>query len=37
LLDKWEIGASLTEGLVYDAFKAVQKLAESKSETADDV
>jgi Dopey, N-terminal len=37
LLDKWEIGASLTEGLVYDAFKAIQKLAESESETGDEV
>ncbi|KAK7063885.1 dopey-N domain-containing protein [Favolaschia claudopus] len=29
LLDKWEIGASLTESLVYDAFKALKRLVET--------
>ncbi|KAF7303085.1 Dopey-N domain-containing protein [Mycena kentingensis (nom. inval.)] len=29
LLDKWEIGASLTESLVFDAFKAIKHLVET--------
>ncbi|KAJ3774387.1 Dopey, N-terminal-domain-containing protein [Lentinula raphanica] len=29
LLDKWEIGAALSEVLVYDAFKAIKTLAEA--------
>ena len=37
LLDKWEIGASLTEDLVYDAFKAIKLLTESTSDSGDDV
>ena len=37
LLDKWEIGASLTEDLVYDAFKAIKQLAESSSDSGGDV
>ena len=32
LLDKWEIGAPLTESLVFDSFKAIKRLIE----TADD-
>lgn len=37
LLDKWEIGAALTDVLVYDAFKAIKKSAESNPDTAEDV
>lgn len=29
LLDKWEIGAPLTESLVFDAFKSIKRLTES--------
>ena len=29
LLDKWEIGASLTETLVFDSFKAIKHLMET--------
>ncbi|KAJ7750196.1 Dopey, N-terminal-domain-containing protein [Mycena metata] len=29
LLDKWEIGAALTETLVFDSFKAIKKLIET--------
>ncbi|PFH49049.1 hypothetical protein AMATHDRAFT_5245 [Amanita thiersii Skay4041] len=37
LLDKWEIGAPLTQVLVYDAFKAIKQFAEQPSETAEDM
>lgn len=37
LLDKWEIGAPLTEALVYDAFKAVMDLLENPTEGGEDV
>jgi hypothetical protein len=37
LLDKWEIGASLTDALVYDTFKAIKLLVESRPEASDDV
>ena len=37
LLDKWEIGAPLTETLVYDAFKAVMNLMENPTEGGEDV
>ena len=37
LLDKWEIGAPLTQVLVYDSFKAVKHLVENASESSEDV
>jgi hypothetical protein len=37
LLDKWEIGAPLTEVLVYDAFKAVIALLDTPSDAREDV
>jgi hypothetical protein len=37
LLDKWEIGASLTDALVYDTFKAIKLFVESHPEASDDV
>ena len=37
LLDKWEIGAPLTEVLVYDAFKAIKQCTEKPLEGAEDV
>jgi hypothetical protein len=37
MLDKWEIGAPLTETLVYDAFKAVMNLMENPKEGGEDV
>ncbi|THV06503.1 hypothetical protein K435DRAFT_960479 [Dendrothele bispora CBS 962.96] len=37
LLDKWEIGSTLSEVLVYDAFKALKHLIESSSDGSDDV
>jgi hypothetical protein len=37
LLDKWEIGAALTDVLVYDAFRAIKQLVESNPDTAEDV
>jgi hypothetical protein len=37
LLDKWEIGAALTDVLVYDTFRAVKQFVESNSDTAEDV
>ncbi|KIY73422.1 hypothetical protein CYLTODRAFT_365976 [Cylindrobasidium torrendii FP15055 ss-10] len=37
LLDKWEIGALVTEVLVCDALKAIKKLIESGGETAEDL
>lgn len=36
LLDKWEIGAPLTETLVFDSFKAIKHLIES-ADGAEDV
>lgn len=33
LLDKWEIGAALTEKIVYDSFKAIKQLIESGSDS----
>lgn len=37
LLDKWEIGAPLTEVLVYDSFKAIKQHMDKPAETAEDV
>ncbi|KAG6911306.1 hypothetical protein DXG01_002145 [Tephrocybe rancida] len=37
LLDKWEIGAVLSQVLVYDAFKAIKRLIEDPSEGSEDV
>jgi len=37
LLDKWEIGAALSEVLVYDAFKAIKNLAEAAPEGEEDI
>jgi hypothetical protein len=37
LLDKWEIGAPLTNALIYDAFKAIKQLIDSGSDGAEDV
>ena len=37
LLDKWEIGAPLTEELVYDAFKAIKQHAEKPPDSTEDV
>jgi hypothetical protein len=37
LLDKWEIGAALTDVLVYDAFRAIKQFVESNPDTAEDV
>ena len=37
LLDKWEIGAALTEVLVYDAFKALKQFVESNPDNSEDV
>lgn len=37
LLDKWEIGAILTETIVYDAFKAVMNLVRNPTENGQDV
>ncbi|KAG6813245.1 hypothetical protein H0H92_012882 [Tricholoma furcatifolium] len=37
LLDKWEIGAALSQVLVYDAFKAIKDLADNPSEGSQDV
>ncbi|KIL71408.1 hypothetical protein M378DRAFT_188883 [Amanita muscaria Koide BX008] len=37
LLDKWEIGASLTEVLVYDAFKAIKQHAEKSRDGSEDM
>lgn len=37
LLDKWEIGSPLTEALVFDAFKAIQKALGSGPDVADDL
>lgn len=37
LLDKWEIGAPLTQVLVYDSFKAIKHLGDNASESSEDV
>ncbi|KAJ8503598.1 hypothetical protein ONZ45_g10714 [Pleurotus djamor] len=37
LLDKWEVGAALTEVLVYDAFRAIKTLVEVGGESAEDL
>ncbi|KAL0951843.1 hypothetical protein HGRIS_008504 [Hohenbuehelia grisea] len=37
LLDKWEIGAALTEVLVYDAFKAIKSLVEAGDASSEEV
>lgn len=37
LLDKWEIGAALTDALVYDAFKAIKKFVEMNPDNSEDV
>jgi hypothetical protein len=37
LLDKWEIGAALTDVLVYDAFKAIKQFVGLHPDTAEDV
>lgn len=37
LLDKWEVGAPLTESLVYDAFRAIRRLVHASSEGGEDV
>ena len=37
LLDKWEIGGPLTEVLVYNALKAIEKHVETETESSEDV
>ena len=37
LLDKWEIGAALTDVLVYDALRAIKQFVELKPDTSEDV
>ncbi|KAF9011155.1 Dopey, N-terminal-domain-containing protein [Cyathus striatus] len=37
LLDKWEIGAPLTETLVYDAFEAIKQLCNNPIDGAEDL
>lgn len=37
LLDKWEVGGPLTEALVYNALKAIEKHVEMNTEGAEDV
>ncbi|KAJ3809392.1 Dopey, N-terminal-domain-containing protein [Lentinula aff. lateritia] len=37
LLDKWEIGAALSEVLIYDSFKAVKVLANATSRGQEDI
>lgn len=37
LLDKWEIGATLSHVLVYDAFKAIKHLIDNASDGGEDV
>ncbi len=37
LLDKWEIGAILTETIAYDAFRAVMNLVKNPTESGQDV
>lgn len=37
LLDKWEVGGPLTEVLVYNALKAIEKHVETDTEGSEDV
>ena len=37
LLDKWEVGGPLTEVLVYNALKAIEKHVEMETESSEDV
>ena len=37
LLDKWEIGALLTEEIIYDALKAVKTVVRDNVESGEDV
>lgn len=37
LLDKWEIGAPLTQALAYDSFKAIKHLGDHASDSSEDV
>ncbi|KIJ66430.1 hypothetical protein HYDPIDRAFT_26778 [Hydnomerulius pinastri MD-312] len=37
LLDKWEIGAPLTEALIYDALRAIRQHIQSGSDTSEDI
>lgn len=37
LLDKWEVGAALTDVLVYDAFKGLKQFVESNPGNSEDV
>lgn len=37
LLDKWEIGGPLTEVLVYNALRAIEKHVEAETESSEDV
>ena len=37
LLDKWEVGGPLTEVLVYNAFRAIEKHVEAGTESSGDV
>jgi hypothetical protein len=37
LLDKWEIGVALTDGLVYDALRAIKQFVELNPDMAEDV
>ena len=37
LLDKWEVGGPLTEVLVYNALKAIEKHVEVETEGSEDV
>ena len=37
LLDKWEVGGPLTEVLVYNALKVIEKRVEAETESSEDV
>ncbi|KAF8913192.1 Dopey, N-terminal-domain-containing protein [Gymnopilus junonius] len=37
LLDKWEIGAALTDSLIYDAFKAIKQLVQHPRDSSEDL
>ena len=37
LLDKWEIGAPLTEAMIYDALNAIKQSVQSSSEKSEEV
>ncbi|PPQ99509.1 hypothetical protein CVT24_005299 [Panaeolus cyanescens] len=37
LLDKWEIGAPITDALIYDAFKAIKQLVENAQDHGEDL